>query len=198
MSPKNFIIIVAVILLIAAIAIAWYVQKSVRFAKGKYGKQSVKAALQRYAAARNYKLLENVQIEVDGETQTIDFILAGYFGLIFVSALQGQGDFYGDFKEEYWSFMSDTQKVRFLNPVREMDKKLDLFRKLMAQKKIYNVKIDPAVVVVGSKADTPLYLSHVGKENIVMDMNGFKKFLQDEKFEKDNGLDLDAVLKVLQ
>lgn len=191
----TFLIVVAVI---AALVVAWYLQKSIRFAKGKYGKQSVKSTLQHFAVSRNYKVLENVQMEFNGETQTIDFVLVGFFGLIFVSALQGNGDFYGDFKEKYWFFVDEDQKVRFSNPVIEMDKKIDMFRKLMAQKKVYNLKIDPAVVVVSSKADTPLYLSHVGDDNIVMGLNNFKKFLNQEKFEKDNDLDVEAIAKLLK
>ena len=79
-----------------------------------------------------------------------------------------------------------------------MDKKLDLFRKLMAQKKVYNLKIDPAVVVVGTKSETPLYLSHVREENIVRTVDEFKKFLLKEKFEKDNDLDVEEITKLLQ
>ena len=136
-------------------------------------------------------------MELDGKTQTIDFVMVGEFGLLFVSALQGKGDFYGDFTEEYWSFVDNERKVRFLNPVKEMDKKLDMFRRLMAKKKVYNLKIESAVVIVGSKADAPMYLSHVGKENIVMTVNQFKKLLEKEKFEQDNNIDVAAVTDVL-
>ena len=69
---------------------------------------------------------------------------------------------------------------------------------LMAQKKVKNLKIDPAVVVVGTKSETPLYLSHVREENIVMTVDEFKKFLLKEKFEKDNDLDVEEITKLLQ
>ncbi len=189
---------IAVVVLVAIAALVWYLQKQVRFAKGKYGKQTVKSILQRFALSHNYKLLENVQMQLDGQTQTIDFVLVGFFGLIFVSALQGEGDFYGDFKEPRWTFVDEENKVRFDNPVLEMDKKLDLFRRIMAQKKVYNLKIDSAVVVVGSKADTPLYLSNVRDENIVMSVDEFKKFLLKEKFEKDNDLDIEETINLLK
>lgn len=189
---------IAVVVLVAIAALVWYLQKQVRFAKGKYGKQTVKSILQRFALSHNYKVLENVQMQLDGQTQTIDFVLVGFFGLIFVSALQGEGDFYGDFKEPRWTFVDEENKVRFDNPVLEMDKKLDLFRRIMAQKKVYNLKIDSAVVVVGSKADTPLYLSNVRDENIVMSVDEFKKFLLKEKFEKDNDLDIEETINLLK
>ena len=194
---NSVIILIAVVAFCAAVFIAWYLMKNLRFTKGNYGKQTVKSILKRFAFPRKYKVLENVSMELDGKTQTIDFVMVGEFGLLFVSALQGTGDFYGDFTEEYWSFVDNEKKVRFLNPVKEMDKKLDMFRRLMAKKKVYNLKIESAVVIVGSKADAPMYLSHVGKENIVMTVNQFKKLLEKEKFEQDNNIDVAAVTDVL-
>ena len=194
---SSVIILIAVVAFCAAVFIAWYLMKNLRFTKGNYGKQTVKSILKRFAFPRKYKVLENVSMELDGKTQTIDFVMVGEFGLLFVSALQGKGDFYGDFTEEYWSFVDNEKKVRFLNPVKEMDKKLDMFRRLMAKKKVYNLKIESAVVIVGSKADAPMYLSHVGKENIVMTVNQFKKLLEKEKFEQDNNIDVAAVTDVL-
>ncbi len=194
---NSVIILIAVVAFCAAVFIAWYLMKNLRFTKGNYGKQTVKSILKRFAFPRKYKVLENVSMELDGKTQTIDFVMVGEFGLLFVSALQGKGDFYGDFTEEYWSFVDNEKKVRFLNPVKEMDKKLDMFRRLMAKKKVYNLKIESAGVIVGSKADAPMYLSHVGKENIVMTVNQFKKLLEKEKFEQDNNIDVAAVTDVL-
>ena len=194
---NSVIILIAVVAFCAAVFIAWYLMKNLRFTKGNYGKQTVKSILKRFAFPRKYKVLENVSMELDGKTQTIDFVMVGEFGLLFVSALQGKGDFYGDFTEEYWSFVDNEKKVRFLNPVKEIDKKLDMFRRLMAKKKVYNLKIESAVVIVGSKADAPMYLSHVGKENIVMTVNQFKKLLEKEKFEQDNNIDVAAVTDVL-
>lgn len=194
---NSVIILIAVVAFCAAVFIAWYLMKNLRFTKGNYGKQTVKSILKRFAFPRKYKVLENISMELDGKTQTIDFVMVGEFGLLFVSALQGKGDFYGDFTEEYWSFVDNEKKVRFLNPVKEMDKKLDMFRRLMAKKKVYNLKIESAVVIVGSKADAPMYLSHVGKENIVMTVNQFKKLLEKEKFEQDNNIDVAAVTDVL-
>ena len=194
---NSVIILIAVVAFCAAVFIAWYLMKNLRFTKGNYGKQTVKSILKRFTFPRKYKVLENVSMELDGKTQTIDFVMVGEFGLLFVSALQGKGDFYGDFTEEYWSFVDNEKKVRFLNPVKEMDKKLDMFRRLMAKKKVYNLKIESAVVIVASKADAPMYLSHVGKENIVMTVNQFTKLLEKEKFEQDNNIDVAAVTDVL-
>ena len=196
MNP-SIIAMLVIVVVVAAVIVAWYLQKNIRFSKGNYGKSAVKSALHRYALTHNYKVLENVQMQLDGQTQTIDYVLVGFFGLLFVSALQGKGDFYGDFKEPRWTFVDDEKKVRFDNPVLEMDKKLEMFRRLMAQKKVYNIKVDSAVVISSTKSDIPMYLSHVRDENIVMSLKEFKKFLDAEKFEKDNGLDVEKICDVL-
>ena len=70
-----------------AVVLLWYLRKSMLFSKGNYGKKTVKSILNRYAISRNYKVLENVQLQLDGKTQTIDFVLVGFFGLLFVSCL---------------------------------------------------------------------------------------------------------------
>ncbi len=85
--------VIAVVLVALAVVLLWYLRKSMLFSKGNYGKKTVKSILNRYAISRNYKVLENVQLQLDGKTQTIDFVLVGFFGLLFVSALQGEGDF---------------------------------------------------------------------------------------------------------
>ena len=193
----SIIATLVIVAVVAAIIVAWYLQKTVRFSKGSYGKSAVKSTLKRFALTRNYKVLENVQMQLDGQTQTIDFVLVGFFGLLFVSALQGKGDFYGDFKEPHWTFVDNEKKVRFDNPAMEMDKKLETFRRLMARKKVYNLKVDSAVVISSTKSDIPMYLSHVPSDNIVMSLKEFKKFLGSEKFEKDNGMDVEKICDVL-
>lgn len=195
---ETYLIAIVVIAVIVAVATAaWYLRKMLLFSKGTYGKKTVNAILRRYALSHNFKVLENVTVRCDGKEQTIDFVLVGFFGLLFVSALQGKGDFYGDLKEARWSFVDDEKKVRFDNPVLEMDKKIELFRRLMAQKKVYNLKVNSAVVVVSSKSNVPMYLSHMRSENIVMTTKEFKRFLQKEKFEKDNNVDVPALTKML-
>lgn len=195
---SNLIITCILVALVAAVVVAWYLGKSVRFSKGNYGKKTVKSVLRRYAATHNFKLLENVEMELDGSSQTIDFVLVGFFGLIFVSVLQGKGDFYGDFKEEKWTFVDEEQRIRFNNPVIEMDKKLEMFRCIIAQKKVYNLKVDTAIVVVSTKTDVPMYLSNVRENNPVMNVEQFRKMLGNEKYELDNNVDVDTVCKVLR
>ncbi|MFQ9847497.1 MAG: hypothetical protein ACLRXC_11720 [[Clostridium] leptum] len=62
------------------------------FSKGTYGTNG-QIDPQALRAFHNYKVLENVTLNYEGKTQTIDFVLVGW--LLFVSA-RGQGRLYGD------------------------------------------------------------------------------------------------------
>ena len=79
-----------------------------------------------------------------------------------------------------------------------MDKKLEMFRRIIAQKKVYNLKVDTAIVVVSTKTDVPMYLSNVRENNPVMNVEQFRKMLGNEKYELDNNVDVDTVCKVLR
>ena len=94
--------------------------------------------------------------------------------------------------------MDEEQRIRFNNPVIEMDKKLEMFRRIIAQKKVYNLKVDTAIVVVSTKTDVPMYLSNVRENNPVMNVEQFRKMLGNEKYELDNNVDVDTVCKVLR
>ena len=71
---NSVIILIAVVAFCAAVFIAWYLMKNLRFTKGNYGKQTVKSILKRFAFPRKYKVLENVSMELDGKTQTLSLI----------------------------------------------------------------------------------------------------------------------------
>lgn len=59
--------VIAVVLVALAVVLLWYLRKSMLFSKGNYGKKTVKSILNRYAISRNYKVLENVQLQLDGK-----------------------------------------------------------------------------------------------------------------------------------
>ena len=62
--------VIAVVLVALAVVLLWYLRKSMLFSKGNYGKKTVKSILNRYAISRNYKVLENVQLQLDGMLTT--------------------------------------------------------------------------------------------------------------------------------
>jgi hypothetical protein len=182
------------------ISLAFYLYRSSFFRKGEYGKHFVSKALKRYASPRGMTVLSDVSISNGNENAHFDHVLIGYFGVLFVQSIQGAGSFWGDGKQDTWAFSDEKSKTKLLfkNPFDEMNAKLSIFRSVLAQNKQYKVPVDSAVVIV-TLGDAPrMYLSNIKDSDTIMLDSQLSAFLRDEHFEKDNGVDVDAVSKLFQ
>ena len=182
------------------ISLAFYLYRSSFFRKGEYGKHFVSKALKRYASPRGMTVLSDVSISNGNENAHFDHVLIGYFGVLFVQSIQGAGSFWGDGKQDTWAFSDEKSKTKLLfkNPFDEMNAKLSIFRSVLAQNKQYKVPVDSAVVIV-TLGDAPrMYLSNIKDSDTIMLDSQLSAFLRDERFEKDNGVDVDAVSKLFQ
>ena len=180
------------------ISLAFYLYRSSFFRKGEYGKHFVSKALKRYASPRGMTVLSDVSISNGNENAHFDHVLIGYFGVLFVQSIQGAGSFWGDGKQDTWAFSDEKSKTKLLfkNPFDEMNAKLSIFRSVLAQNKQYKVPIDSAVVIV-TLGDAPrMYLSNIKDSDTIMLDSQLSAFLRDERFEKDNGVDVEAVAKL--
>lgn len=182
------------------ISLAFYLYRSSFFRKGEYGKHFVSKALKRYASPRGMTVLSDVSISNGNENAHFDHVLIGYFGVLFVQSIQGAGSFWGDGKQDTWAFSDEKSKTKLLfkNPFDEMNAKLSIFRSVLAQNKQYKVPVDSAVVIV-TLGDAPrMYLSNIKDSDTIMLDSQLSAFLRDERFEKDNGVDVEAVSKLFQ
>ena len=180
------------------ISLAFYLYRSSFFRKGEYGKHFVSKALKRYASPRGMTVLSDVSISNGNENAHFDHVLIGYFGVLFVQSIQGTGSFWGDGKQDTWAFSDEKSKTKLLfkNPFDEMNAKLSIFRSVLAQNKQYKVPVDSAVVIV-TLGDAPrMYLSNIKDSDTIMLDSQLSAFLRDERFEKDNGVDVEAVAKL--
>ena len=180
------------------ISLAFYLYRSSFFRKGEYGKHFVSKALKRYASPRGMTVLSDVSISNGNENAHFDHVLIGYFGVLFVQSIQGAGSFWGDGKQDTWAFSDEKSKTKLLfkNPFDEMNAKLSIFRSVLAQNKQYKVPVDSAVVIV-TLGDAPrMYLSNIKDSDTIMLDSQLSAFLRDERFEKDNGVDVEAVAKL--
>ena len=180
------------------ISLAFYLYRSSFFRKGEYGKHFVSKALKRYASPRGMTVLSDVSISNGNENAHFDHVLIGYFGVLFVQSIQGAGSFWGDGKQDTWAFSDEKSKTKLLfkNPFDEMNAKLSIFRSVLAQNKQYKVPVDNAVVIV-TLGDAPrMYLSNIKDSDTIMLDSQLSAFLRDERFEKDNGVDVEAVAKL--
>lgn len=182
------------------ISLAFYLYRSSFFRKGEYGKHFVSKALKRYASPRGMTVLSDISISNGNENAHFDHVLIGYFGVLFVQSIQGAGSFWADGKQDTWAFSDEKSKTKLLfkNPFDEMNAKLSIFRSVLAQNKQYKVPVDSAVVIV-TLGDAPrMYLSNIKDSDTIMLDSQLSAFLHDERFEKDNGVDVEAVSKLFQ
>ena len=143
-------------------------------------------------------VLSDVSISNGNENAHFYHVLIGYFGVLFVQSIQGAGSFWGDGKQDTWAFSDEKSKTKLLfkNPFDEMNAKLSIFRSVLAQNKQYKVPVDSAVVIV-TLGDAPrMYLSNIKDSDTIMLDSQLSAFLRDERFEKDNGVDVEAVAKL--
>lgn len=192
---NNPISIICAILLVLLViySLVEYFLRGAAFKKGEHGKQFVTDTLKRFASPRKMTVLENVSVNDGENTVTFDHVLIGYFGVLFVQAIQGGGSFWGDGKEDVWAFTDGDDKVLFKNPIGELNEKIRVFRRALSHNKIYRVPVESAVVIVTMGKEPKLYLSNLAdSECQVMTQEMFKAHLNEE-FEKDNGVDVEAL-----
>lgn len=181
-------------------SLALYLYRSSFFRKGEYGKHFVSKTLKRHASPRGMTVLSDVSLNNGSETVHFDHVLIGYFGVLFIQSIQGAGAFWGDGKQDTWAFSDEKSKTKLLfkNPFEEMTAKLNVFRSVLAQNKQYKVPVESAVVIV-TLGDAPrMYLSNIKDGDTILLDSQLSAFLRDERFEKDNGVDVEAVVKLFQ
>ena len=182
------------------LSLALYLYRNSFFSKGEYGKHFVNKTLKRHASPRGMTVLSDVSIGDEGESVHFDHVLVGYFGVLFVQSIQGAGAFWGDGKQDSWAFSDEKSKTKLLfkNPFDEMDSKLAVFRRVLAKNKQYKVPVDSAVIIC-TVGDAPrMYLSNIPSGKTILLDSQFSAFLRDERFEKDNGVDVEAVAKLFR
>ncbi len=194
--PFLYILIIVLLATIAGL-ILFYLWKSAQFCKPTYAKQAVGKMLRGFARLRQYQVFSDVALSCGEESATVEHILVGDFGLLFIASIQGDGSFYGDYKEARWSFDKGKQKIYFKNPVEELERKIELFRKVLAKNKIYNVPLECAVVIVGFSKETKLYINNANKEQPVLLAQTFPGYLRSPHFEVQRTMDQEAVKNLL-
>ncbi|MBQ9969191.1 MAG: NERD domain-containing protein [Oscillospiraceae bacterium] len=182
------------------ISLVLFLRRNSIFRKGEYGKHFVSKTLERHASRRDMTVLFDVSISNGSDNAHFDHVLIGYFGVLFVQSIQGAGSFWGDGKQDTWAFSDEKSKTKLLfkNPFDEMNAKLSIFRSALAQNKQYKVPVDSAIVIV-TPGDAPkMYLSNMKDGDTILLDSQLSAYLRDEKFEKDNGVDVEAVAKLFQ
>lgn len=157
-------------------------------------------ALRRYARPRRYRVLDNVTFETKKGPQTVDHILVGYFGLLFVGDLLLDGDYYGALSDEKWIVNKTNRQDDSTTRVGSVENPLISTRACMeaaidrlARGGVYNLPMEAVAVKAFKKGDFLI----TGSKDCVFHLRGLNGYFLRSWFEKDTGLDVEKVCALL-
>ena len=206
LQPTTVLLAVVAIVALVAVIVWFYRERAHRGQDtGARGHRRVSGTLRGYARLRRFKVLDNIVLPAasGSGTVTIDHVLVGFFGLLFVTDLTLDGDYYGSVKEATWSCTtrqnSDgtvlAEKVASLpNPLITNDRAKEAALRVFSKNNIYNLKIE-SMAVAASNASV-FYIS--GGEGKVTPIGKLRQALDSTRFDQDNGLDVEKIAQVLR
>jgi len=135
-------------------------------------------------------VLENVTVN----EHHFDYIMVGVFGILSVCFFDKKGELYGNESDENF-ILVDKKKNREKaeNLIKKAKKDVEVLRALISKEKIYNLKIDGAIVVDDKKCQT----FFTSPDLPLVKLSAFSKFLNQEKFDVDNKADADKIVSLL-
>lgn len=156
------------------------------------GERKVAKVLKRFAGIRSYKVINDLYLPLYDKTTQIDHVLIGFFGILVIETKNVKGELYGDPRKKNWLHIVGGERHELYNPLMQNQTHIDCMRHIFAKEKIYNQSIESLIVFTNKK----LSLNIPNKLPIIM-LKKLPKFLRQERFEKDNNVDVDAIEAVL-
>lgn len=157
--------------------------------------------LNSYARPRKYRVLNNVSVETKNGTKTVDHILVGSFGMLFVNDLLLDGDYYGQLTDERWACnktdkqTDTTTRVGMVeNPLLGARACMDAAVALLTRHGIYNVSADAVAVKAHKKGE---FIVTNGKGR-VFTLRSLGSCLRQDWIEKNDGQDADKICAILE
>ena len=194
-------IVIALVLIILVIVYVFILSNIIRNSKlykqGLLGSHLVSKVLNRFTRLRNYKVYKDITLAHGKSSIHLDHILIGFFGIIVVDSVQNNGDYFGDDKDSNWVYIdTETSKKTYMpNPIKDVNNKVEILRKILGSKDIYNIDIDSFVVFTGTDKKMGLY----AKESIgAVKLGQFKSILKHSKYATDKDIDVSILSESLE
>ena len=159
----------------------------------------VSRLLKQMAPLRSWKVLDDVTLRDGEEEATLSHVVIGPFGVVLVQDVYQDGSIYGDLDSEEWVVSDEDSegnsngKIRIPNPVLSCRKAEAMFRKKLSDAKIYKISVDSVVV------KTLKQVSYItGGKGVVLSRKELKEMLSNSKYEKDAGVQIEAIAELLK
>lgn len=196
MDGATLVILIVTGLIVGAgiIYLLVYLNNNIFNPTGKGAHRKTRGTLKQFAGIRRFKVLSDVRLEVDGKTATIENMLIGFFGVLLVHTLGARGEYYGTMDGESWHVDLNGKRTTFPNPVQEQKRAEALLRGIFAANKLYKIPVEHILYLTSRSRKTGLFITHGGEILMPGKLGGY---LDKTRFEKDIGLDVEAVAKAI-
>ena len=165
-----------------------------RIKKRKLAKCKIKPTLSRFCGLRKYRLLEDVRFTLDGKPVVVPFVVVGIFGILVVTAIEDNGNIYGNVDDKHWVCDDEKEKRWYIpNWVKTNEAIVDQIRRGLNKRKIYKTQIDAITVFPYRKRDLS-----VATTLPVIRTSKFSSYLGHDRFNKENHIDIENMSEIIR
>ena len=155
-----------------------------------------RSILKRYSLLREYNVLSNVKVKVDGKEHILDELMIGHFGILCLTTFKGKGELFGNEEDAHFITLhkNKTERKEAPNLIKKSLKDEETLRKILSNNKIYSIKIEKGIVI-----EHPLCLPMIPNNKVlVFTPETLKKHLNCGKYDIDYKINVGAILSAIE
>ena len=198
MNQDTVYTIILAVLMLVGIALTFIIKPTTDPVKLR---GRVSKCLNKFAAPRKFRVLDNVEIEGKNGKCTIDHVLVGYFGVLFVNDLTLQGDYTGNLVEGNWICSKTNRQDDTTTRLGSVENPLVAAREFEAAARALltaNSVACPAMESVVVTAHNKGSFFITGSKDLVFNLRTLRRYLGMAAWiQKDEKVNIDRVCKVL-
>ena len=163
-------------------------------------KKEVARVLRSMAPLREWKVLDEVTVtDRKGKAHTVDHLVVGPFGVLALTDIHRRGGYYGELRDEEWVISTggedkvETLRVKVPSPVKNNEGFVAAFRERLTAGKVYNIPVEALCPITQSQVEVFV----TGAQDRVVPAGRLRGVLSRQKYQKDNGVDIEKVLSLL-
>lgn len=162
---------------------------------GKGAHRKTTRILSKFGAIRRFRVLSNVGYTYKNKVYTVENMLIGYFGILFVHTLGGRGEYYGQIDGKTWQRVLDEKKTTFPNPYLEQQEAIAALRAIFSQNKVFNIPMENIIYLTNRSKKTKLFITN---DSQIFLPKKLAPYLDKTKFDKDIGLDINKLVELIE
>lgn len=155
-----------------------------------------RSILKRYSLLREYNVLSNVKVTVDGQEHVFDEMMIGHFGILVLTTFKGKGELFGNEGDEHFItlYKNKTERKEVPNLIKKSLKDEAVLRKILSDNKIYSIKLEKGIV-----AEHRLCLPMLPSDKVpVYTPDTLKRHLNCGKYDIDYKINVGAILSAIE